>query len=119
MKEPPEVGLKEGSVPVWRLSGEAGGYVGWADGGKTITWGLGNVFHRLAVADAIRFVEEEKKKPPRKRRAPVRRGTKTRRRKRRRRARTRSASRNRRRSRFISRPSAGPGRLFSCAARAS
>ncbi len=62
MKEPPEVGLKEGSVPVWRLSGEAGGYVGWADGGKTITWGLGNVFHRLAVADAIRFVEEEKKK---------------------------------------------------------
>ena len=62
MKEPPEVGLKEGSVPVWRLSGEAGGYVGWADGGKTITWGLGNVYHRLPVADAIRFVEEEKKK---------------------------------------------------------
>ncbi|MGH9367425.1 MAG: amidohydrolase family protein, partial [Thermoanaerobaculia bacterium] len=61
-KEPPEVGLKEGSVPVWRLSGDAGGYVGWADGGKTITWGLASTFHRLPVASAIRFVEEEKKK---------------------------------------------------------
>jgi hypothetical protein len=62
MKEPPEVGLKEGSMPVWRLSGEAGGYVGWADGGKTITWALANSFHRLPVASAIRFVEEQKKK---------------------------------------------------------
>ncbi len=62
MKEPPVVGLKEGSVPVWRLSGEAGGYVGWADGGKTITWGLGNTFYRLPVASAIQFVEEERKK---------------------------------------------------------
>jgi Tol biopolymer transport system component/imidazolonepropionase-like amidohydrolase len=62
LKEPPEVDLKEGSVPVWRLSGEAGGYVGWADGGKTITWGLANAFHRLPLSSAIRFVEEEKKK---------------------------------------------------------
>ncbi len=61
-KEPPEVGLKEGSVPVWRLSGEAGGYVGWADGGKTITWGLANTFYRLPVAAAIQFVEDEKRK---------------------------------------------------------
>ena len=62
LKEPPEVGLKDGSVPVWRLSGEAGGYVGWADGGKTITWGLANTFFRLPLASAIRFVEEERKK---------------------------------------------------------
>jgi Tol biopolymer transport system component/imidazolonepropionase-like amidohydrolase len=60
--KPPEVGLKEGAVPVWRLSDEAGGYVGWAEGGKTITWGLANVFHRLPVSTAIAFVEEEKRK---------------------------------------------------------
>ncbi len=62
LKEPPEVGLKDGTVPVWRLSGEAGGYVGWADGGRTITWGFANTFRRLPVAEAIRFVEEEKRK---------------------------------------------------------
>jgi len=61
-KEPPEVGTKEGAVPVWRLSDEAGGYVGWADGGKTITWSLAAGYHRLPVASAIRFVEEQKKK---------------------------------------------------------
>ena len=60
--KPPEVGLKEGAVPVWRLSDEAGGYVGWADGGKTITWGLANAFHRLPVPAAIAFVEEQKRK---------------------------------------------------------
>ncbi|HKO56652.1 MAG TPA: amidohydrolase family protein, partial [Thermoanaerobaculia bacterium] len=62
MKEPAEVGLKEGSVPVWRLSEEAGGYVDWADKGQTITWTLGNQFHRLPMKAALAFVEEEKKK---------------------------------------------------------
>ena len=62
LKEPPEVGLKEGAVPVWRLSDEAGGYVGWADGGRTITWALGNVFHRLALSSAVEFAREEKRK---------------------------------------------------------
>ncbi len=62
MKEPPSVSLKEGSVPVWRLSEDAGGYVDWADGGKTITWNLGNQFHRLSVANALAFVEAERKK---------------------------------------------------------
>ena len=61
-EEPPEVGLKEGAVPVWRLSDEAGGYAGWADGGKTITWGLGNVFHRLSVSAAVEFVEAERRR---------------------------------------------------------
>jgi Tol biopolymer transport system component/imidazolonepropionase-like amidohydrolase len=65
--KPPEVGLKEGAVPVWRLSDEAGGYVGWADGGKTITWGLANAFHRLPVSTAIAFVEQEKRKAEAKR----------------------------------------------------
>ena len=62
LKEPPSVSLKEGSVPVWRLSEDAGGYVDWADGGKTITWNLGNQFHRLPLASALAFVEAERKK---------------------------------------------------------
>ncbi|PWT93123.1 MAG: hypothetical protein C5B54_02375, partial [Acidobacteria bacterium] len=62
MKEPPEVGIKEGSVPVWRLSDEAGGYVTWANGGKTITWELGNTFHRLTLESAIQFVQDQKRK---------------------------------------------------------
>jgi len=65
-KEPAEVGLKEGAVPVWRLSEAAGGYVGWADSGKTITWGLGNTFHRLTVDAAIQFAESQKKKDDKK-----------------------------------------------------
>ena len=62
MKEPPEVGPKDGAVPVWRLSDEAGGYVNWADGGKTITWSLGNQFHRITLADALKFAEDQKRK---------------------------------------------------------
>jgi Tol biopolymer transport system component/imidazolonepropionase-like amidohydrolase len=59
-KEPPEVSLKEGSVPVWRLSDAAGAFVAWAQGGKTITWSLGNTFHRLPLEAAMKFVEEQK-----------------------------------------------------------
>ncbi|MBW8873936.1 MAG: PD40 domain-containing protein [Acidobacteria bacterium] len=62
LAEPPEAKLAEGEVPVWRLSDEAGGYVGWADGGRTITWTLGNELHRLPVEAAIRFIEEKMRK---------------------------------------------------------
>jgi Tol biopolymer transport system component/imidazolonepropionase-like amidohydrolase len=61
-KEPPEVSLKEGAVPVYRLSDDAGGYVRWADGGKTITWALANTFYRLSLAGAIEFAHEQKRK---------------------------------------------------------
>ena len=61
-KEPPEVGLKEGALPVYRLSDDAGGYVLWADGGKTLTWTLGNTFYRLPLASAIEFAKAERKK---------------------------------------------------------
>ncbi|HET8797520.1 MAG TPA: hypothetical protein VFO89_07530, partial [Thermoanaerobaculia bacterium] len=66
LKETPEVGLAQGSVPVCRLSENAGGYVDWADGGKTITWTIGGTFHRLPLASAIRFVEEERAKAAKK-----------------------------------------------------
>jgi len=61
-KEPPEVGLKEGAVPVYRLSDDAGGYVGWADRGKTITWALADVFYRLPLSSAIDFAREQRRK---------------------------------------------------------
>ncbi len=62
MKEPPEVSLKEGAIPVYRLSDDAGGYVRWADGGKTITWALGNTFYRLPIATAVEFAREQHRK---------------------------------------------------------
>ena len=62
LKEPPDVGLKEGAVPVWRLSNEAGGFVNWTDNGKTITWTLGNEYHRLPLTAAVQFAEAQRKK---------------------------------------------------------
>jgi len=62
LKEPPEVSLKEGAIPVYRLSDDAGGYVRWADGGRTITWALGNIFYRLPIATAVDFAREQRRK---------------------------------------------------------
>ena len=61
-KEPPEVTLKEGPIPVYRLSDDAGSYVRWADGGKTLTWGLANVFYRVPLAAAIEFARAQQRK---------------------------------------------------------
>jgi Tol biopolymer transport system component/imidazolonepropionase-like amidohydrolase len=58
----PEIGPKEGSVPVWLLSETAGNYVAWADAGKTLTWTLGPVVHRVTLATAIAFAEEKARK---------------------------------------------------------
>ena len=62
LKEPPDVGLKEGAVPVWRLTNEAGGFIHWIDGGKSVTWTLGNEYHRLPITSAIEFAEKQRKK---------------------------------------------------------
>ena len=125
-KEPPEVGLKEGAVPVYRLSDDAGGYVRWADGGKTITWALGNTFYRLPLADRARVRarpapqgrgegEEGGRREGRDGRRPTRRRTR-----RRRRSSRRRGSRRPRRSRSRSRCRAPRRRARSCcAARAS
>ncbi len=61
-KEPPEVSLKEGVVPVYRLSDDAGSYVRWADAGKTITWGLADTFYRLPLSSALEFARAQKRK---------------------------------------------------------
>ncbi len=61
-KEPATVGAKEGAVPVWRLSDAAGASVAWAANGTVITWSLGDTFHRLPFADAMKFVQDQKAK---------------------------------------------------------
>lgn len=60
--EPAEVSIQGGALPVWRLSDAAGGWVAWADAGKTITWGLARSFHRLPLEEAFRFAEEQRRK---------------------------------------------------------
>jgi Tol biopolymer transport system component/imidazolonepropionase-like amidohydrolase len=44
--EPVEIGTEKGSVPIYRLSTEGGGYVGWADSGRTVVWGMGHTIYR-------------------------------------------------------------------------
>ncbi len=61
-KEPATVGAKDGAVPVWRLSDAAGSSVSWAANGTVITWSLGDTFHRLPFADAMKFVQDQKTK---------------------------------------------------------
>jgi Tol biopolymer transport system component/imidazolonepropionase-like amidohydrolase len=58
----PEVSMKESSIPVWRLTDEAGGYAAWADQGRAITWTLGATFHRVTIADAMAFADAQRAK---------------------------------------------------------
>ena len=62
LKTTTDVAIKDGAVPVWRLTDEAGGYSAWADGGKAITWTLGATFHRLTLADAMAFADQQRAK---------------------------------------------------------
>ena len=62
-KEPPEVALKEGAVPVWRLSDDAGGYVALGRRRQDASRGRsGNTFYRLPLAGAVDFAEEQRRK---------------------------------------------------------
>ncbi|MGH9749127.1 MAG: amidohydrolase family protein, partial [Candidatus Polarisedimenticolia bacterium] len=47
--DPVEMGDGEGALPVYRLSREGGGYVGWADEGRSIVWGAGSTIHRQSL----------------------------------------------------------------------
>lgn len=60
-KDPAEVSLKDSSVPVYRLSDDAGGYVRWADHGKSLTWSLASSFHRLPLQSAIDFARAQQR----------------------------------------------------------
>src|SRR2546426_11957588 len=67
-KDPVEVSGDKGAVPVYRLSTEGGGYVGWSDGGRTIVWGMGNTIYRQDLGRAREAIlkktlaEKEKEK---------------------------------------------------------
>ena len=44
-----EVGEKASSLPVTQASKGGAAYIGWADGGKTLTWSMGPTFYRADV----------------------------------------------------------------------
>lgn len=52
-KDPVEIDGEKSAVPVYRLSTEGGGYVGWADSGATVVWGMGNTIYRQRL-DRVR-----------------------------------------------------------------
>jgi Tol biopolymer transport system component/imidazolonepropionase-like amidohydrolase len=58
-KDPVEVGLEKGAVPIYRLSAEGGGYIGWADGGRTIVWGMAGTIYRQDL-DQVRAAAQKK-----------------------------------------------------------
>ncbi len=57
--ETPTVNVMSPSVPVKKLTEVGADYVAWADGGKTITWGLGSTFFRQPLA-SVSFEPEKK-----------------------------------------------------------
>jgi Tol biopolymer transport system component len=48
-----EVGLEKSALPLAQLTDEGGEWVGWADGGKALTWIFGSAYHRLALEKAF------------------------------------------------------------------
>ncbi len=54
----PTVNVRSPSLPVKRLTDIGADYFGWADGGKTLTWGIGSTFFRRAF-DSIDFTAQE------------------------------------------------------------
>jgi Tol biopolymer transport system component len=62
--EAPKVSVHEGTVPLKKLTDIGADYVGWADGGKTITWSVGSSVFRLPfdsiVFDPLKTEDAEK-----------------------------------------------------------
>ena len=68
--EAPKVSVHEATIPLKKLTDIGADYVGWADGGKTITWAVGSsvfrlpfdsiVFDPLKPEDADKVADEEK-----------------------------------------------------------
>jgi Tol biopolymer transport system component/imidazolonepropionase-like amidohydrolase len=59
-----------GALPVGQLTREGGEWMGWADGGKTVTWMFGPTYHRIALEKAVPLPEPEKETPE----APAKKG---------------------------------------------
>lgn len=58
-----DVSTDKGALPVGKLTDEGGEWMGWADGGRTVTWSFGPVYHRLALDKALPTPEPEAPKP--------------------------------------------------------
>jgi Tol biopolymer transport system component/imidazolonepropionase-like amidohydrolase len=52
-KDPVDVAVSDGPLPVGQLTDEGGEWVGWADGGKTVTWIFASTYKRLALDKAL------------------------------------------------------------------
>ena len=61
---PVDVALEGGALPIAQLSDEGGEWVGWADGGRTITWAFGPVYRRIALERALPAAEPPKPVDP-------------------------------------------------------
>jgi imidazolonepropionase-like amidohydrolase len=61
--EPVEVALENTALPLGTLTEEGGEWVGWADGGKTVTWVFGPTYHRLALEKAFPPPDSPEEKP--------------------------------------------------------
>jgi Tol biopolymer transport system component len=48
--DPQTVDISKSAVPIRRLTEVGGDYMGWADGGKTVTWAEGSTFFRIALS---------------------------------------------------------------------
>ncbi len=62
--EPVEVALENAALPLGTLTDEGGEWVGWADGGKTVTWIFGPTYHRLALDKALPIPPKPEEKAP-------------------------------------------------------
>jgi Tol biopolymer transport system component/imidazolonepropionase-like amidohydrolase len=58
-----DVSADKGALPVGKLTDEGGEWMGWADGGRTVTWSFGPVYHRIALDKALPTPEPEAAKP--------------------------------------------------------
>ncbi len=65
-KDPVEVAVSEGALPVGQLTDEGGEWVAWADSGRTVTWIFGSGYRRLALDKALPTPQPEapKKETP-------------------------------------------------------
>jgi Tol biopolymer transport system component/imidazolonepropionase-like amidohydrolase len=61
--EPVEMALESSALPLGTLTREGGEWVGWADGGKTVTWIFGPTYHRLALDKALPVPTKPEEKP--------------------------------------------------------
>jgi Tol biopolymer transport system component/imidazolonepropionase-like amidohydrolase len=51
--EPVDVAVEDGPLPVGQLTDEGGEWMGWAQGGRAVTWIFGSTYRRLSLDQAL------------------------------------------------------------------